>query len=107
MTKAHEVSEFLSCGGFASAKSKSDSWRVRTHRRVDGSIDYRGPGLRYEGGHEVQQDGESSVVRYFGPCESESDRLASYTRILLNCGYAVEHETDPTRDGFQLLRVSR
>jgi len=107
VAKAHEVSDFLSCGGFASVKSKSDEWRVRTHRRVDGSIEYRGPGIRWSGGFEVKQDGEESVVRFFGPCENESGTLAEYTRVLLNCGYAVEHETDPDRDGFQLLRVAR
>lgn len=107
MVRAHEVSEFLSCGGFASTKSKTDAWRVRTYRRGDGSIEYRGPGARWSGGFEVKQDEVSSVVRFHGPRERESESLAAYARVLLNCGYRVETEEDREREGFQLLRVER
>lgn len=104
----HQVQDFLHCAGYNSLKvSEWGATNLMTLRRQARSPRRRGTGLAKVCGFELK-DGDSTVtVRFSGRKEDESSFLTSYARVLLNCGFEVETDEDPERDGWQSLTVSR
>lgn len=103
------VKDFLHCGGYNSFEIDTNRAleRRRVHFRTGGSIDYRSCGLMNVSGFEMEENGDDLVVRFVGRPENEAGALRGYARVLLNCGLHVETEEDPSREGWQILQVSR
>lgn len=104
----HQVQDFLHCAGYNSLKvSERGATDLMTLRRQARSPRLRGTGLAKVCGFKLTDGKETVTVRFFGRSEDESSFLASYSRVLLNCGFEVETDEDPEREGWQSLIVSR
>lgn len=105
----HRVQNFLHCGGYDSlGVSESSALKLillRRHGRARSSK-RRGTGLAKVCGFKLTDNNQTVTVRFFGRPEDESSFLASYARVLLNCGLDVETEEDAEREGRQSLIVS-
>lgn len=103
----HRVQNFLHCGGYDSlGVSESGALNLMVLRRHARSPKRRGTGLAKVCGFKLTDNEETVTVRFFGRPEDESFFLASYARVLLNCGLGVETEEDAEREGRQSLIVS-
>lgn len=105
----HQVQDFLHCAGYNSLKVSERGatylMTLRRHGRARSSK-RQGTGLVKVCGFKLTDNGQTVTVRFFGRPEDESSFLASYARVLLNCGLDVETEEDTEREGRQSLIVS-
>ena len=104
---ASQVSQYLNEGGFTSAKNLSTYPQQRKYVSGSGGVHYRTRMMESRGAFEAKQNGDDVLVRHFGTIESESDSLADWARVLLNCSLEVEVVDDPKRDGRLALHVTK
>jgi hypothetical protein len=102
-----QVMDYLCSGGYrpASAAQQTALSRVKTYRHSSGEIEWRRAPRCDFSGFDLMENSGCMLVRFMGPLPQEPKALEGYIRVLENCGFAIQPDADPERDGRTAIRV--